>query len=109
MGFSIMIHEIKFLLQSVNFDVLAITETHLLKNITDEQISIEGYKTTSNDRKSINNNWGGCLIYSKEGLKGFEREDLNADPQSWKNISGLSVIEFDTRYRTPPPINVVLS
>lgn len=70
------LQEIKCLLQAVSFDVLAITETHLHKNITDDQVSIEGYRTARKDRENSENNWGVCMIYFKEDLNGFEREDL---------------------------------
>ena len=37
------LNEIKFLLQETKLDVLAITETHLHKDINDDQLQIEGY------------------------------------------------------------------
>ena len=67
------LHEIKFLLQGTNVDALAITEAHLHKDITDDQISIEGYKIARKNSENAENNWGGCKIYFKEEVNGFER------------------------------------
>lgn len=67
------LHEIKIMLQETKFDVLGITETHLHKDIKDEQIHIDGYKIARKDRDSKTNNWGGSLIFYRENVKGFER------------------------------------
>ena len=70
------LNEIKFLLQETKLDVLAITETHLHKDINDCQLQIEGYCLVRNDRQNAENNWGGCLIYFAADLEASEREDL---------------------------------
>ena len=70
------LNEIKFLLQETKPDVLAITETHLHKDINDDQLQIEGYCLVRNDRQNTENNWGGCLIYFAADLEAFEREDF---------------------------------
>ena len=99
------LHEIKFLRQATNFDVLAITETHLHKDITDNQISIDGYKIARKDRENTENNWGGCMIYFKEKLNGFEREDVKTDPSiesAWIDLTISSQkILIGSVYRQP--------
>ena len=103
------LHEIKYLLRATNFDVLAITETHLHKVITDDQLSIEGYKSARKDRENTENNWGGCMIYFKEELNGFEREDLNADSSiesAWIDLTISSQkILIGSVYRQPSDTN----
>ena len=43
--------DIKALLFSINFDILAISESHLSEDISDDEIAITGYKTARCDRK----------------------------------------------------------
>ncbi|CAH3165781.1 unnamed protein product, partial [Pocillopora meandrina] len=64
--------EIKALLLSMNFDILAITESHLGKDITDDEIAITGYKTARCDRND-GRKGGGTVIYFAEYLDAYER------------------------------------
>ena len=75
-GFYNKLNKIKFLLQETKIDVLAITETHLHKDINNDQLQIKGYSLLRNDRQSAENNWGGCLTCWTADLEAFKREDL---------------------------------
>ena len=70
------LNKIKFPLEETKLDVLAITETHLHKDINDDQLQIEGYCFVRNDRRNAENNWGCCHIYFAADLEAFEREDF---------------------------------
>ena len=67
----------------VNFDlmkelhILGISESHLTKDITDQEISISGYNIFRRDRQ--NNNYGGIVVYVKETVNSVRREDLESD------------------------------
>ena len=60
------LNEIKLLLQHTNFDLLALTETHLTDQIDDSEVYIDGYEIIRMDRK--NRSGGGCAIYYKNFL-----------------------------------------
>ena len=60
------LNEIKLLLQHTNFDLLALTETHLTDQIDDSEVYIDGYEIIRMDRK--NRPGGGCAIYYKNFL-----------------------------------------
>eukprot|EP00112_Aurelia_sp_Birch-Aquarium-sp1_P019753 Seg495.8 transcript_id=Seg495.8/GoldUCD/mRNA.D3Y31 product="hypothetical protein" protein_id=Seg495.8/GoldUCD/D3Y31 len=60
------INQIRFLLKNTNFDIFAITETHLKGEIEDKEIEIENYDVKRFDRKDKKG--GGCLIYYKTSL-----------------------------------------
>jgi len=58
--------EVRKLLEQHNYDILAITETWLWKEINDEGINIDGYNSYREDRPSIktyNTRGGGILVY----------------------------------------------
>ena len=69
-------NEIQLLLQEVQFDIFAITETHLSKDIHDGNIHVNGYRFVRRDRNEQDDGWnnkikvnyGGCIIYFKEYL-----------------------------------------
>jgi hypothetical protein len=48
-------------------DFLAITGTHLYHDISDNEVSIDGYRIIRKDRPN-GSPWGGCAIYYKENL-----------------------------------------
>ena len=52
------IHEVIYLLNETKFDVLAISETHLHKNVSDSQIQIDGYQIARFDRERTDKEWG---------------------------------------------------
>ena len=54
--------EINVLMQLCRFDILAITETHLDKKISNQQLEIDNYKIVRRDR-NIGTVGGGCLVY----------------------------------------------
>lgn len=68
------LHEVAILLNEVNFDILAITETHLSTEICDSEISIEGYKIYRKDRNNGKDHWGGCLMYISNALNVSESD-----------------------------------
>ena len=56
---------IKLVLQETGLDILAITETKLAANITEDEIGMDGYFVVRKDR---DRNGGGVLIYYKDLL-----------------------------------------
>ena len=75
------ITEITLLLEQCKMDILGITETHLNKNVKDEEVNITNYHMLRLDRK--NKGGGGCLIYHRENINvipkpKFEVADLEA-------------------------------
>eukprot|EP00112_Aurelia_sp_Birch-Aquarium-sp1_P013646 Seg2901.1 transcript_id=Seg2901.1/GoldUCD/mRNA.D3Y31 product="hypothetical protein" protein_id=Seg2901.1/GoldUCD/D3Y31 len=99
------LHELKYLLQSVKFDIFAVSETHLSKEVKDEQIMIEGYCIARRDRQCSDNNWGGCLIYYAEDLNAFVRDDLKDSSNieaTWLDVTVSSQkILIGVVYRQP--------
>ena len=66
------------LLFSINFDILAITESHLSEDISDDEIAINGYKTARRDRND-GRKGGGAVIYFAEYLDAYERQDIDVN------------------------------
>ena len=60
------LNEVKVLLENTALDVLALTETHLKSNISDNELRTDGYSIKRKDR--INREGGGCAICYKESL-----------------------------------------
>ena len=50
-------------------DILAVTETKLVNDITDDEIGIEGYFTIPKDH---DRNGGSVLMYYKDSLSAYE-------------------------------------
>ena len=69
--------DIRALLSSIKFDILAITESHLNDNISNNVINIAGYKIARNDRKD-GRKGGGSVIYFADHLDAYERYDINS-------------------------------
>lgn len=65
--------EIHMLLIETSLDILAITETKLANDTSDEEIGIEGYFTIRND---CNRNSGGVLLYYKDSLAAYEEHKM---------------------------------
>ena len=59
--------EVSILLLETKFDVFAVTETHLTKDISNNEISIPGYSICRKDRDN-GKKWGGCLVYYSDAL-----------------------------------------
>ena len=96
--------EIKALLLSMNFDILAITESHLGKDITDDEIAITGYKTARCDRND-GRKGGGTVIYFAEYLDAYERRDINVNNSleaAWIDVTVASQkLLVASMYRPP--------
>ena len=60
------LNEVKVLLENTALDVLALNETHLKSNISDNELRTDGYAIKRKDR--INREGGGCAICYKESL-----------------------------------------
>ena len=58
------IDQIRMMISQAKIDVLCLTESWLNPNITDSELSIEGYKIFRKDRTLKKG--GGILIYKKE-------------------------------------------
>ena len=59
-----------------NFDIIGVTEMHLDKSVSDNDIRIDGMKTFREDQKKCKA--GGCLIYCRNNLQVILRKDLSA-------------------------------
>ena len=64
------------MLSVVKFDILAVTESHLTKDVTPEEIAVKGYNIARKDRKSGERSSGGILIYFSDNLNAYESDDL---------------------------------
>ncbi|XP_065071070.1 uncharacterized protein LOC135695815 [Rhopilema esculentum] len=78
-GLAKKIEDLKLLLQETkhNIDFFGVTETHLHKDIRDEESKIEGYEFLRNDRKNGSGGGVGCFIRNDLGWQ--RREDLEND------------------------------
>ena len=56
------ISEIRYLLRETKFDIFGITESHLDKDVMNEDIFVDGYKVARSDRNN-GKKGGGCAIY----------------------------------------------
>jgi exonuclease III len=70
------IEEIRFLLESTNFDIFCITESWLDSTISNSEIQVDGYDIIRRDR---NRNGGGVALYVNENITYKVREDLSLD------------------------------
>ena len=70
------IDQVRALLEShKGISILGITESHLSNNVSDTEITIDGYKLYRKDRQS-NHRGGGVLVYLADSLSALRREDL---------------------------------
>ena len=77
----------KLLLQETKFDLLAITETHLNKDIhEDNEISIDQYSLIRKDRTGQTNHWGGVLVYYRNSLELHEMNIETKIESIWLDI-----------------------
>ena len=97
------VEEVKVLLHVCRFDILAITETHLDRKISNSQLEIDNYKIIRRDRDA-NTIGGGCLFYIASHicptrLRSLESSDIEA---IWLKIMvNSSVFIIGTVYRPP--------
>ena len=70
------IDQVRALLESrKGISILGVTESHLSNNVSDTEITIDGYKLYRKDRQS-NHRGGGVLVYLADSLSALRREDL---------------------------------
>lgn len=95
------IEEVRCVQLLCKFEILAITETHLNKNIHDTEIDIPGIKFVRLDRKGQK---GGCLFYYAEHLQATHQRDLftrNIEAE-WLQVKfPSSSVLFSVIYRPP--------
>ena len=95
-------NEVRLLLQNTNIDLLALTETHLHKEIPCSDIATEGYEIKRNDRKDRNG--GGCAMYHKSSIEAVEIEKYKTEDIEalWIQVEVSSQkMLFGTVYRPP--------
>jgi hypothetical protein len=83
------LHDVQSLINSHRYDVFAISETWLWRNITNEEVTMSGYNMFRADRcniKSYNNRGGGVLVYVKEGYEVKQIESLFSYPEKVQSI-----------------------
>ena len=101
------IDEVKLLIRESDFDILAITESHLFNEITDDDIRIENYDIIRKDRKNGLTPWGGVAIYHKDHMNVSEYTMNESDIEAiWLNIiiKGQSFL-LGSVYRPPKDKN----
>ena len=64
-----------FLESHKGISILGVTESHLSNNVSDTEITIDGYKLYRKDRQS-NHRGGGVLVYLADSISALRREDL---------------------------------
>lgn len=105
-GLKSKLSELHTLLTETSLDILAITETKLANDTSDEEISIEGYFTIRNDR---NKNGGGVLLYYKDSLAAYEEHKLlipSTIEGVWINVKSQSQTWlFACVYRPPTDLS----
>jgi hypothetical protein len=71
------------------FDIIAVAETHLHPNISNNDIEIDSFSKHI-IRKDRNNAGGGLLIYSKDYISVIRKNELenNIDESIWVEIQG---------------------
>ena len=70
------IDQVRALLEShKGISILGVTESHLSNNISDTEITIDGYKLYRKDPQS-NHRGGGVLVYLADSLSALRRKDL---------------------------------
>ena len=98
--------EIHTLLFETSLDILAITETKLANDTSDEEIGIEGYFTIRNDH---NRNGGGVLLYYKDSLAAYEEHKMQVPTTIegvWINVKSQSQTWlFACVYTTPTDLS----
>ena len=96
------IDELRCLQLLCNFEVLAITETHLDKTVLDTALNIDGMKLLRLDRKGRKG--GGCALYFAEYLHAIHRKDFFTEGLEaiWLQVKTSSTLPlFSVIYRPP--------
>ena len=81
------IEEVRILLEETKFNLLAITESHLDKDLhNDTEIRIDEYSFLRKDRSGEKNHWGGVLVYYRINLE-LHQMKIKTDLESvWLEI-----------------------
>ena len=96
------IDELRCLQLFCKFEVLAITETHLDKTVSDTALNIDRMKLLRLDRKERKG--GGCALYFGEHLHAIHRKDLFVEGLEaiWLQVKTSSTLAlFSVIYRPP--------
>ena len=86
-----------------NYDVIAISETHLNPNISNDKILIKGYKEPYR-KDRLTNNWGGVAVYVKNNIISKHRTDMDIRGLEaiWVEINNANnKLLIGTFYRAP--------
>ena len=76
-GLLSIIDELKMILDECNyFDIMGVCETFIDSNVTDNEISIDGYSIV---KKNRNRHGGGVLLYVKDGIDYSEITELASE------------------------------
>ena len=97
--------EIKLVLQETGLDILAIRETKLAANVTENEIGMDGYFVVRKDR---DRNGGGVLIYCKDSLTAYEEVKLQVPEKIegiWINVKSQSQTWLVACIYRPPDKN----
>jgi hypothetical protein len=103
------IKELKVMIEEENMDIIAITETWLNDNVTDDEVSINGYTLFRKDRRDeVKCRGGGVAMYIKNKLNPTINSDLGNDSFSesiWCSIGlGSDNTILGVCYRAPDSI-----
>ena len=86
------IDELRIFLHNKYLDILAINETRLHEEISDDVVRIEGYDIVRRDRPLNGRNGGGVCFYIRTSVNYIVRKDLE-----FANLENLSVEIFKPR------------
>ena len=81
---------IRDLLSDYNLDILALNETWLTRDISDDEINISGYSVARKDRSNpLKSSGGGVIFYVRENIPFIVRPDLttNTSEHLWIEIT----------------------
>ena len=97
---------VRDLLSLYNLDVLALSETWLTSDISDDEINMRGYTIARKDRLgSTKRSGGGVMLYVRENIPFIMRTDLVADnvELTWIEIKRLKYKPLDIVSVHKPP------
>ena len=103
------IKELKIMIEEENVDIISITETWLNDNVTDDEVSINGYTLFRKDRRDeVKCRGGGVAMYIKNELSPTFNSDLENDnflESIWCSIGfGSDTTILGVCYRAPDSI-----
>lgn len=92
------VDEVRIILSSCKFDILALTETHLDSTISNGQLQVDGYRIIRRDRQRANKKQigrgGGCLLYVIDNLSAIHLRSLSCpDIEAiWLKVTTKSIV-----------------